>query len=923
MLLKRFFPESTDAVFFTDTFGRLVEMNQLAESHALFSEKSPKGKSISQLLPFIVASHLNKLFSAYTPGIHTVPVNLETPDAITNADITIVATHHNGLNGYLIFVPMRYLDILIDEPKQKLNENIHPFEIVEDKKPNILEQSLQETAQIKERFELAVQAAGTGVWEVDLLQDSFIPDQSLINLLGLNVPANEAMPLEQWVQWIHQEDRDAVLDFFMLQFKDNVGKLEYTFRMVNSSGEIIWVLTRGKVIYRKNVAIKLICASTDINKSVEANQKLKKAITELEHIFASFPDLFFKFNRDGDYLEVGGNATADLLIPSFELMGKNMKDVLPKGVYETFYYTMCRAWSTGMVETCEYKLHLHGDDQFFETRIIALSDEECLAIVRNISDVVKTHHELLKARHVAEEALNAKEEFLATMSHEIRTPLNAVIGMTNLMMSTDDASRQEYMKTLKFSSEHLLSLVNDILDYTKIRAGKLEIEQIEFDLMAMLENMARGTNYLLQSKNISFNFACDKEVPRFVIGDTNRLAQILNNLLNNAGKFTRKGQVDLKVVYKGQDNEGNVLIDFIVKDTGIGMEAESLSKIFQPYQQSEKDTSRKYGGTGLGLTIVKQLVVLQGGTIDVSSTPGVGSEFVVQMAFGIPKSTRSLHEQGNFDEKYLSGKQELGLKVLYADDVASNLLLMKGYLKMWGCEMQGAFNGEEACELAAKESYDLIMLDLLMPHKNGYQAAEEIRQKSGPNQFKPMLAVTAEITNKIKELALSSGINGMVIKPISQDDLLRKILHSIQGIADDHEKNDATVDEETTINEPKPSINFETSNRLYTDERDNYLKLLNMLKSEYEGHYNHLRQAISNNDLERFKSIRHKMMSNMKLFEMHEMLGLLEDIRNNYKENSQFSNVNMYFVRLKETFDNLLRAIHHKTTELLMEEELY
>lgn len=773
---------------------------------------------------------------------------------------------------------------------------------------------------IKDRFDLAVDVASTGVWEMDLINEYFMPDVSLLKLLKVREEDHKQLNEDHWEKWIHPDDRHALIQYVTDKIEQGAVEIEHVFRMITEGGDELWVLTRGRILYKKNIAVKMICASTCINSSVEANDKLRKELSDLEHIVASMPDLIFRLNKAGDFLEVGGNALSDLPIPSYEIIGKNLKDIFSKGAYETLSYTIKRAREKGGTETCEYKLKIRGEEQFFETRVVFISQDECIAIVRNISDEIRLQHELLKARKLAEETLLAKEEFLATMSHEVRTPINSIVGMVHLLMNSHaEKEKEEYLQSLKFSSEHLLSLVNDVLDYTKIKSNKLELENIQFNLHELLRNLQRNYRFLLESKKLDFRFTIDPSTPEWVLGDPNRLMQILNNLLSNAGKFTRKGFVSLSVGEIERESK-NTWLCFTVEDSGTGIPPEHYDKIFKPYQQGLSDISRKYGGTGLGLTIVKQLAELYGGYVQLKSQCGVGSAFTCVIPFEdvITPEEEHLHQSGKIC-------QNLDLKVLYADDLASNLMIMKGYLSRWNCEMDMVYNGEDALEKLNTHSYDLIMLDLQMPYLDGYQAMQVIREKKDkgvlPSSL-PVLAITAEVDADIKSKITTAGFTAVLVKPIQSDDLYFKLCKYAKG----------TTTALPDMQEPPPvitgksalrSIDFSTSDRLYNDSPESYLKLLNMLKSEYDEYRFLLRKAIQEDDVELFSSIRHKMLSNMKLFQMEKLITLLLEIKEEGIHTNAFPFKLEYSKRMMQIFDEILLGMQQRITQLLLEKEFF
>lgn len=384
--------------------------------------------------------------------------------------------------------------------------------------------------------------------------------------------------------------------------------------------------------------------------------------------------------------------------------------------------------------------------------------------------------EFEQAMEKAQKSSEAKSEFLSTMSHEIRTPLNAVIGMSNLLISGNPRPDQrENLEVLKFSAGNLLSIVNDVLDFNKIESGKLVFENIKFNMIELMQNICGGQALTAQTKGLQFKLEVDSALnSKVLFGDPTRITQIVFNLISNAIKFTARGSVSVKVACI-EDRHNRVTVKFSVKDTGIGIEEDRLATIFEPFIQESISTTRRYGGTGLGLTIVKRLLELQGLKIKVSTAVGQGSEFSFNMEF--PVSTEVLEPATNQGSplKENSGKLS-NVRMLIAEDNPVNVMLMKKLLSKWDIKLTIAENGERAVELVQYGNFDIILMDLQMPVMSGFDAAKEIRkmrdhQKSGI----PIIALTASALFDIRERVHESGMNDYVSKPFKPNELFEKI----------------------------------------------------------------------------------------------------------------------------------------------------
>ena len=513
----------------------------------------------------------------------------------------------------------------------------------------------------------------------------------------------------------------------------------------------------------------------------EVTQKLlRKNELMLGSVISSALDAIVITNGGGQIIHWNNAATEIFGYTEAEVKGRTlMETIIPRAAWrpdgtgfelfldpDDFHILNQRLELTG--------IRKDGTEFPMELAVTAINNDQELyfnGFIRDISSRKQREQELVQMKEKAEQAAKAKSQFLSVMSHELRTPLNAVIGITHLLLQSQPREdQQEDLRTLQFSGESLLHIINDILDFTKLDSGKVELSAVDFNLRELVQSLYQSFSFKAKEKDIVFDIEYDGRMPFFVKGDSYRLSQVLNNLISNAIKFTQTGSVKLKVEMS-EDKGASFVARFSVIDTGIGIALDKQEKIFEQFTQADSDTTRIYGGTGLGLSISARLVELMGSIILIDSAPGKGSTF----HFSIGLQRGEVAEGAAVAPKVVPKSNEhfLNKRILLAEDNLFNANIARRFITGWGGEIDLVVDGRQALEFVSRKKYDLILMDVQMPLLDGFACTRKIRK-----HFKdiPIIAVTASPKNEIISEIMACGMNDFVSKPFKPNELRTKIL---------------------------------------------------------------------------------------------------------------------------------------------------
>ncbi len=671
---------------------------------------------------------------------------------------------------------------------------------------------------------------------------------------------------------------------------------------------------------KANRAAELAIADKEINYQNIEKEKLETLTTTLKHssqyarsLIEASKDPLVTISAEGKITDVNEASVNVTGVSREKLIGTDFSDYFTEPQKARKGYKMVFEKST----VTDYPLtirHINGKltDVLYNASVYKNEKGKVLGVFAAARDVTfqknitkELHQAKLfaeKATFVAEEAkqkaesatilaqdsVKAKQQFLSNMSHEIRTPMNAIIGFTKVVLKTElTAKQREYLTAIKMSGDALIVLINDILDLAKVDSGKMTFEKIPFKISASITSMLHLFDSKVQEKNLQLITHYDPKIPEVLLGDPVRLHQIILNLVSNAVKFTNQGSITVSVNLLDED-EKNATIQFIIADTGIGIAANKLNKIFENFQQASSGTSRLYGGTGLGLAIVKQLVEPQGGKIVVTSKIDVGSEFSFILTF--PKTIA----KAELDLGIINLDKEIkNISVLVVEDIALNQLLMKTLLEDFGFICDIASNGKIAVEKLETKTYDIVLMDLQMPEMNGFEATNFIRNKLNLNI--PIVALTADVTTVDLAKCKAVGMDDYLAKPVDEKLLYNKIVGLVK------KTNTPLVTSENILNKKYKHIDLAYLNRCTKSKPTLMLELITLYLEQTKSLVVVMKNSYENKDWNLLQSTAHKMIPSLTIMGIHkDFEEMAKSVQEYAKAQHEFDDIATLIFQLEE-----------------------
>lgn len=730
----------------------------------------------------------------------------------------------------------------------------------------------------QELWQFALEGAGDGVWDFDFQTNKIFFSKRSKQMLGYD-EHDLIGDNTEWTSRVHPEDIHLVMKTNQDYFFKKQANHQIEYRIRHKDGHYIWVLDRGMVVNRtaEGLPARVIGTHTDITERKLAEQAIIIREEKYRNILANMNLGLLEVDND-EMIQFANQSFCDMSGYTLdEIVGKRASDLFPvndsievlnaknqlrlKGISDAYEVT-------ATTKSGEVKWWLiSGAPRYNDSGELMGS----IGIHLDITDRKKLELELNEAREVAERSVRTKEAFLANMSHEIRTPMNAIIGMGRQLEKTDLKEQQRlFLNTINMAADHLLVLINDILDISKIEAGKLELDSATFDIRELMQNIVRIMQPRAEENGLELTVEMDERVPSILVGDSHRINQVLLNLLSNAVKFTEKGGVTIKSQLQRVMDQTYV-VDFTIRDTGIGITPDFLNSIFDKFSQEDRTTARKYGGTGLGMAITKELVELMDGQISISSKKDIGTEILIT----IPLKAGSKADLPEVKQDFSNTTSLKGVRILLAEDNEMNRLVANTVLENYDVIITEVKNGAEAVKAMKNGEFDVVLMDVQMPVMNGMEATEAIRKDLKLNT--PIIALTANAIKGDSDKYLAIGMNAFVSKPFEESDLVNAIA-SVLDLAPPSPQAGLSAD---GAGAQKPLFSLSKLEQIGRGDKVFIRRMIELFLEQTPESVAEITTALQKGDILSIKKLAHKvkpMVDSLEILTLKDVIRELEDL---------------------------------------------
>ncbi|MBF0443945.1 MAG: response regulator [Magnetococcales bacterium] len=763
----------------------------------------------------------------------------------------------------------------------------------------IIERKIRENAlnESHEQYRLLLETSNFVPWEMDLANNKFTyMGPQIKNLLGY--PVEDWTDFDYWVSRLHPDDREVAKRFSLTSTKKGEDH-DFEYRVISAQGATVWLRDVVTLVRKNDEVTGLRGFFIDITEQKQGEHELHKTMdllvkseNQLQAILSNTSAVVFLKNIDGRYILVNRRFEELFNISNLDVIDKSDFDLFPYAIAQKLYENdLAVLKHRKSLEIEEVIRHKEEHRTYISVKFPLFNENNKIfaigGIATDITDRKLAEDDLCEAKQNAELANRAKSQFLAAMSHDIRTPMNAILGMGEVLAQSElNETQLHHLDILTHAGEGLLALINDILDLSKIEAGQLELEAVSFNLPDLISSSIHILEQRATSKNLKLDYNIDPKCNKIIVGDPQRLRQILLNLLGNAIKFTEQGKITLEVKSHFKDR-----ILFVVRDTGIGISHKKLNSIFQPFTQADNSITRRFGGSGLGLSICNHLVEKMGGTIQVESEVGKGSSF--SFTARLPKSvgnladitlTQVIRQKSRNSSETKKATQESAMHILLVDDADDNILVIKAFLKTTPHTLQITKNGKQAVEAFAKGSFNMIMMDMMMPIMDGYEATRRIRalEKKTNRPAVPIVALTANAMKEDLEKTIEAGCDMYLSKPIRMKHLLDVIDSFVKNSSDVssslHYNEESTEQSKNSDNKNLKNsynaINLDILNKLRKDLGGNIDSPLGKFLDQLPNRYTAIVEAINQKNSDSLKSSAHKLKGSSASFGAEQLVSI-------------------------------------------------